>query len=95
MVTANNINRSPPQPRPNPSGLYSDQVVELLLHARVLSQSLSLHEVEYVTLSVQEAEELCEDEFMMKLATNRAATIAKSVVRVEVSACDERDVKAA
>ncbi|GMI54554.1 hypothetical protein TeGR_g8854 [Tetraparma gracilis] len=67
------------------SGLYSDKVVELLLHARVLSQSLSLHEVEYVTLSVQEAEELCEDEFMMKLATNRAATIAKSVVRVELT----------
>ena len=69
---------------PNPSGLYSDHVAELLLHARVLSPKC---EVEYVALSEHEAEELCGDEFMMKLATCRAAAAAESLVAVKVSVC--------
>ncbi|GMI22992.1 hypothetical protein TeGR_g10840, partial [Tetraparma gracilis] len=67
------------------SGLYSDHVAEFLMQARVLQPHNDTHTVEYVSLSDQEAEELCGDELVEKLVANRAATASESVVRVELN----------
>ncbi|GMI22369.1 hypothetical protein TeGR_g3065 [Tetraparma gracilis] len=71
------------------SGLYSDHVAEFLLRQTKVhvhsgySTIGRVPMVEYVSLSDQEAEGLCDDKFMMKLAANRAALASKNMVRVE------------
>jgi hypothetical protein len=52
-----------------------------LLQARILPPN----RVEYISLSDEEAEELCGNEFMEKLTSRREATDANNAFRVEVS----------
>jgi hypothetical protein len=55
------------------------------MQARVLQPLKDTHQLEYVSISDQEAEELSGKEIVAKLAANRAATASESVVSVKVS----------